>query len=75
MCTENMPKYQGIKSKARVKKRDFIKALKLADTSTSPECSIDMLIGSDMYWDFATGETKRNPGENLVALNSIWLAH
>ena len=34
-----------------------------------------MLIGSDIYWDFITGETKRSPGENLVAVNSIfgWL--
>ena len=34
-----------------------------------------MLIGSDIYWDFLTGETKRSPGENMVAVNSIfsWL--
>ena len=34
-----------------------------------------MLIGSDIYWDFLTGETKRSPGENVVAVNSIfsWL--
>ena len=58
--------------KQELKKRDFIKALKLADTSISAECSIDMLIGSDIYWDFVTGETKRRPGENLVAVNSIF---
>ena len=29
--------------------RDFIKVLKLADRSISPECSIDILIGSDIY--------------------------
>ena len=52
-----------------------MKALKLADASVSPECSIDMLIGSDIYWNFLTGETKRSPGENLAAVNSIfgWL--
>ena len=33
----------------------------LADTSISLECSIDMLIGSDVYWDVITGETKRSP--------------
>ena len=28
-----------------------------------------------IYWELVTGETKRNPGENLVAVNSIfgWL--
>ena len=69
------PNIKGQSVKQELKKRDFIKALKLADTSISPECSIDMLIESDMYWDFAIGETKRSPGENLVALNLIWLAH
>ena len=66
---------KGRSVKQELKKRDFIKTLKLADSSISPECSIDMLIGSDIYWDFVTGETKRSPGENLVAVNSIfgWL--
>ena len=49
--------------KQELKKRDFIKAFKLADTSISPESSMDMLIGSDIYWDFVTGETKRSTGE------------
>ena len=33
------------------------------------------VIGSDIYWDFVTRETKRSLGENLVAVNSIfgWL--
>ena len=66
------PNIKGQSVKQELKKRDFIKALKLADTSISPECSIDMLIGSDIYWDFVTGETKRRPGENLVAVNSIF---
>ena len=57
------PNIKGQSVKQELKKRDFIKALKLADTSISPECSID------------TGETKRSPRENLVAVNSIfdWL--
>ena len=69
------PNIKGQSLKQELKRRDFIKALKLADASISPECSIDMLIGSDIYWDFVTGETKRSPGENLVAVNSIfgWL--
>ena len=66
------PNIKGQSVKQELKKRDFIKALKLADTSISAECSIDMLIGSDIYWDFVTGETKRRPGENLVAVNSIF---
>ena len=66
------PNIKSQSVKQELKKRDFIKALKLADTSISAECSIDMLIGSDIYWDFVTGETKRRPGENLVAVNSIF---
>ena len=66
------PNIKGQSVKQELKKRDFIKALKLADTSISAECSIDMLIGSDIYWDFVTGETKRRLGENLVAVNSIF---
>ena len=69
------PNIKGQSVKQELKKRDFIKALKLADTSMSPECSIDMLIGLDIYWDFVTGEAKHCQGENLVAVNSIfgWL--
>ena len=43
------PNIKGQSVKQEIKKRDFIKALKLADTSIPPECSIDMLIGSDIY--------------------------
>ena len=57
-----------------LKKQDFIKALNIADTSISPEYSVDML---NIYWGFVTGTggTKRSPGENSVAVNSIfgWL--
>ena len=69
------PNIKGQSVKQELKKRDFIKTLKLADTSISPECSIDMLIGSDIYWDSVTGETKRILGENLAVVNSIfgWL--
>ena len=66
---------KGESVKQELKKQDFIKALKLADTSISPECSIDILIGSDIFWDFVTGEAKRSAGVNLVAVNQIfgWL--
>ena len=57
------PNIKGQSVKQELKKRDFIKAFKLADTSISPESSMDMLIGSDIYWDFVTGETKRSTGE------------
>ena len=59
------PNIKGQSVKQELKKRDFIKALKLADTSISPECS-------DIYWNFVTGETKRCSGENLVVVNSIF---
>ena len=39
------PNIKGQSLKQELKKRDFIKALKLADTSVSPECLIDMLFG------------------------------
>ena len=38
--------------------------------SILPECSIDMLIGSDIY--SVTEETQRSPEENLVDVNSIF---
>ena len=38
------PNIKGQSVKQELKKHDFIKALKLADTSISPECSIDMLL-------------------------------
>ena len=72
MCTENMPEHQGQECKARIKETNFIKALKLANTRISPEYSVDMLIGLDVYWDFVTGETKRSSGEHLVAVNLIF---
>ena len=48
MCTENMPEHQGQECKARIKETNFIKALKLVNTSISPEYSVDMLIGLDV---------------------------
>ena len=63
------------KCKTIIKETWIYQGLKLADASASPECSIVMLNGSDIYWDFDTGERKSRRGENLVAVNSIfgWL--
>ena len=38
------PNIEGQSVKQELKKRHFMKALKLTDTSISPECSKDMLI-------------------------------
>lgn len=35
-----------------------LQELELADSAESPD-SIEILIGSDHYWDFVTGETIR----------------
>ena len=43
------PNIKGQSVKQELKKRHFIKTLKLADSITSKECSIDMLIGSGIY--------------------------
>ena len=43
--------------------------LELADEPSSSGSSIDLLIGSDYYWNFVTGETKRGE-EGPIAANS-----
>ena len=43
--------------------------LELADEPCSSGRSIDLLIGSDYYWKFVTGETKRGK-EGPIAVNS-----
>ena len=43
--------------------------LELADEPCSSGSSTDLLIGSDYYWNFATGETKRGE-EGPIAVNS-----
>ena len=49
LCVPKMcPTIKGQSVKQELKKRDFIKTLKLANSSISPECSMDMLIGSDI---------------------------
>ena len=64
MCAEDVPNIKGKRVKQELKKHNFIKALELPNAGISPECSTYMLFGSDIYWDFVTGETKRTPGEN-----------
>ena len=55
LCVPNIcPNIKGHSVKQELKKRDFMEALKLADMSILPQCSIDMLIGSDICWDFVT---------------------
>ena len=39
------PNIKGERVTQELKKRDFLKALKLANTSVSPECLIDILFG------------------------------
>ena len=48
--------------------------LELADEPRSSVNMIDLLIGSDVYWDFVTGETKRGE-KGPIAVNSTlgWL--
>ena len=64
MCAENVPNIKGKRVKQELKKHNFIKALELPSAGISPECSTHILFGSDIYWNFVTGETKRTPGEN-----------
>ena len=75
MCTENMPEYQGPKCKARIKKAWFYQSIKVGRYEYITRIFDRYVIGSDIYWDFVTRETKRSLGENLVAVNSIfgWL--
>ena len=46
-----------------------ISELDLADNPMDETCEIDMLIGSDFYWEFVTGEVVRG-GEGPVAVNT-----
>ncbi|XP_044172645.1 uncharacterized protein LOC114972132 [Acropora millepora] len=50
-----------------------LEELELADSAESPD-SIDILIGSDHYWDFVTGETIRGEfGPTAVRSKLGWL--
>lgn len=50
-----------------------LQELELADSAESPD-SIDILIGSDHYWDFVTGETIRGDfGPTAVRSKLGWL--
>ncbi|XP_065909767.1 uncharacterized protein [Dysidea avara] len=53
-----------------------LQELDLADTSASKHSSdkVDMLIGSDFYWDIVTGDIKRgNEGPTAVSSKFGWL--
>ena len=47
----------------------FLKELDLADKGAG-ECKIDVLIGSDYYWEIIDGETKRGNKGGPVAISS-----
>ena len=50
-----------------------LQGLELADSSES-QCGIDILIGSDHYWDIVTGETIRgNSGPTAISSKFGWL--
>ena len=51
-----------------------LKGLELADNWDQTDCSIDLLIGSDQYWDIVTGETRvRETGPVAVKSSLGWL--
>ena len=51
------------------KKYSHLAQLDLADTSHDETLEVDMLIGSDYYWEFVTGETIRG-SEGPVAVGT-----
>ena len=53
-------------------KYGFLQNLQSANQEHSENTNIDLLIGSDTYWEFVTGEIKRNDNCTLVAQNSIF---
>ena len=52
-------------------KYGFLQNLQSANQEHSENTNIDLLIGSDTYWEFVTGEIKRNNNCTLVAQKSI----
>ena len=48
--------------------------MELADELSSSENSIELLIGSDYYWHFVTGETRRSEERPIVVDSKLgWL--
>ena len=54
-----------------VEKYGFLQNLQLANQGHSGSSNIDLLMGSDTYWEFVTGEIKRHDDCTLVAQISI----
>ena len=55
-----------------VKKYGFLQNLQLANQGHSESTNINLLIESDTYWEFVTGEIKRDNNCTLVAQKSIF---
>ena len=52
-----------------VEKYRFLRNVQLANQGHSESTKIDLLIGSDTYWEFVTGETKRYNNRTSIAQN------
>ena len=51
-----------------------LEGLELADDQSDPRGSIDLLIGSDHYWDIVIGHTRRGiNGPTAVSSSLGWL--
>ena len=65
------PNIQGQNLSCVTQDHEFTKELQLADNSQG-EANVDILIGTDLYWQFVTGETKRSNTCNLVPIKSVF---
>ena len=74
-CIRSTEIYTDIKKQSyrfAVEKYGFLLNLQLANQGHSESANIDLLIGSNKYWGFATGEIKRDNNFTLVAQKSIF---
>ena len=55
-----------------VEKYGFLQNLQLANQGHSKGTDIDLLIGSDTYWEFVTGEIKLDNNCKLLAQKTIF---
>lgn len=58
-----------VMSQAYLPHSSHLSRLELAEVRQEPALSIDLLIGSDFYWEFVTGETMRGDA-GPVAVNT-----
>ena len=64
---------RNIKQKYRfAEKYRFLENLQLANQGHLESTNIDLLIGSDTYWEFVTGEIKRDNECTLVVQKSVF---